>query len=168
LSAVKTSDDYIALLKAFYGYFKPVEEAISRYVTISVLPDIQQRRKADYLLKDLSSLNSPTTAIPLAGEIPAMTTVCEAMGALYVLEGSTLGGIGITRMLLKKEQLSLQADQVQFFNSYGEAVGKMWNAFLLALNGFTSDGNDIEAMVNTADETFLLFKNWLQKQLVHG
>ena len=168
LSAVKTLDDYKALLKAFYGYFKPLEAAISRHVTERVLPDIEQRRKADYLLKDLSTLQNPQTTLPLAADIPAITTVYEAMGALYVLEGSTLGGKGITRMLLKNTQVGLQAHQVRFFNSYGEAVGKMWNAFVQVLNGLTSNGNDIEAMVNKADETFLLFKNWLQKQLVHG
>ncbi len=167
LRAIHTCDDYVSLLKAFYGYFKPVEEAIFRHVNERVLPDIQDRRKADYLLKDLSFLHQQSQHLPLATEIPVMGNVYQAMGALYVLEGSTLGGRSITRMLLKNPQVNLQTDQVQFFNGYGEATGKMWTSFVQVLNQLSTNTVDVEAMVAAADQTFLLFKNWLQKQLVH-
>jgi heme oxygenase (biliverdin-IX-beta and delta-forming) len=153
------------LLRAFYGYFKPVEVAILQHVNNEILPDMEQRRKADFILKDLTSLKAHIMQLPLAINLPQISSTYHALGALYVLEGSTLGGRGITKMLLKNKSLQIQANQLQFFNGYGAATGTMWTAFVQVLNNLTLNRTENEILVAAANDTFLYFKNWLQTRL---
>ena len=165
LHALQTPEDYSQLLKAFYGYFKPVEALILHHLNKKILPDIEHRRKADFILKDLTSLKTHIANLPLATALPAIGNLYQALGALYVLEGSTLGGRGITKMLMKNVGLQLQADQLQFFNGYGTATGSMWTSFIQMLNQLKITGAEKETMIGAANETFLFFKNWLQLRL---
>jgi heme oxygenase (biliverdin-IX-beta and delta-forming) len=83
---------------------------------------------------------------------------------LYVLEGSTLGGRGITRMLLKQCG-ALSLHHVTFFNSYGEKTGPMWLRFQEALNGLDYTESETAATVQAANDTFLNFKRWIEETL---
>jgi heme oxygenase len=165
LHALHSTDDYSNLLAAFYGYFKPVETAILQHLNHEILPDMEQRRKADFILNDLSSLKSHIMHLPLATNLPQISNTYQALGALYVLEGSTLGGRGITKMLLKNNSLQLQASQLQFFNGYGSATGTMWTAFVKVLNNLILNKAENETLIAAANDTFLYFKNWLQIRL---
>jgi len=162
LMALRTMDDYIVLLKNFYGYFKPVEEQVERHIDTSILPDIHQRRKADSIQHDLTFSKAHIVHLPLATNLPVIENTYQAFGALYVLEGSTQGGRGITKMLLKNEHLQLEENQVHFFNGYGAETGHMWTRFLKALNQHGNNQSALEAMTTTANETFTLFQQWLQ------
>jgi heme oxygenase len=162
LQSICTIQDYISLLQSFYGFFKPVEKLIEMHVDEAVLPDIKSRRKAALLLQDLTFSNAHTSAIPLATQLPQVANLPAALGVLYVLEGSTLGGRSITKLLLKNEALCLQPGQVRFFNGYGADTGPMWMAFLETLNKYGEDEAAQEQMIVAANETFSYFKNWLQ------
>lgn len=161
LLSLQTVGDYMRFLKCFYGYFKPVESLIEQQVDESILPDIKQRRKAALILQDLTFLKAHTDDLLFATALPEIKNKPQAFGAMYVLEGSTLGGRGITKMLLKNNDLKLTGEQVQFFAGYGAETGTMWMAFLKTLNAFGNDASAIALMITTANETFLLFKNWL-------
>jgi len=163
LQALKSKDDYAAFLRRFYGYFKPVESLIEKYINATVLPDIAQRRKAGLIVQDLTFSNTHIEALPLATQLPEISNTVEAFGALYVLEGSTLGGRGITRLLLKKEALQLRPAEVRFFNGYGEQTGAMWTSFLKSLNQFTNNPAAVQQQIATANDTFAFFKIWLQQ-----
>ena len=163
LQALKSKEDYAAFLKRFYGYFKPVESLIEKYINATVLPDIAQRRKAGLIVQDLTFSNTHIEALPLATQLPEISNTVEAFGALYVLEGSTLGGRGITRLLLKNEALQLQPAEVRFFNGYGEQTGAMWTSFLKSLNQFTNNPTAVQQQIATANDTFAFFKIWLQQ-----
>lgn len=164
LEAIRAAQDYMGILKSFYGFFKPVENLIEQFIDESILPDINTRRKASLLLHDLTFFKAHTAEIALATHLPKITNVPQALGALYVLEGSTLGGRGITKMLQKNEAAQLDNAAMKFFSGYGAATGTMWTTFLQKLNNYTTDNNEIEEMIEAANQTFLQFKNWLQKQ----
>lgn len=167
LQAISSALDYVALLKAFYGYFFPVEQLIDQHINHSHLTDIDHRRKAGYILKDLEVLRQSIIHLPLATTLPAINNVYQAFGALYVLEGSTLGGRGITKMLLKNGAAGIKENEVTFFNGYGTETGPRWMAFLQSLNSIASNDDDVAEMVKAANDTFYFFKLWLQKQLIH-
>jgi len=161
IRSVQTINDYIQLLNLFYGYNKPVEEAIQKRIPSSSLPDISKRQKADLLLQDLQA--SGNTQQPLlCADIPLIQSIEQAFGALYVLEGSTLGGKSISQLLLKTG-IGLQSGQLRFFNAYGKETGPMWLSFLSTLNTFTSPGQQA-IIIDTARETFIKFKHWIQQQ----
>jgi heme oxygenase len=162
LQGIATRADYALLLKGFYGYFAPLEDAIAPFITTDVLPDGAHRRKASSLLSDLSQMEVAVDELTLATRLPQIQSLPQALGALYVMEGSTLGGRGITKMLQKKEGLHLQLNNLQFFNGYGDGTGPMWTAFVNVLNSFCGTDAEVAQMVASANQSFLLFKTWLQ------
>ena len=162
IKAIHSMSDYAQLLQLFYGFNKPVEVAIHQIIDSTILPDIDKRHKADLLLEDLNALGhiQPPS---LCTDTPAINNIEDAFGALYVLEGSTLGGKSITQMLLKTN-LGLQANQLQFFNAYGKETGPMWLSFLSRLNNFTTEDQQ-NIIIDTAKETFIKFKHWILQQV---
>ena len=82
----------------------------------------------------------------MSSYLPGIENEVQAQGALYVLEGSTLGGRGITKMLLRQcPWLTLQ--KLTFFNGYGAGTGPMWLSFHTA---FKTAKRDREAACKTA------------------
>ena len=101
LSPGVTLRDYLFYLSAFSG--------IARWYDVQVLPlvtdtldDISERRKLRLILSDLEALENigyPAPSYP-PFQAPAPRDKAEAMGACYVLEGSTLGGRVILKHIL--------------------------------------------------------------------
>lgn len=56
----------------------------------------------------------------------------EALGALYVLEGATLGGQVIIKRLKKNEPFSTLP--LAYYNVYADHTGVMWTQFLENIN----------------------------------
>src|SRR4051812_3281662 len=87
LLALKTREDYTAILRTFYGYFSQVEKLVSLVITQDDLFDIKERRNSSLILEDLASLGY-RDPVPLCKDLPSIRTKAGAFGALYVLEGS--------------------------------------------------------------------------------
>ena len=167
LNSITQKQQYVQLLHTFYGYFKPVEDAVAPFMKDAVMPDWQLRRKAKTILLDLAALEQNKTTISLAKQLPEIETLAQAMGALYVLEGSTLGGRGITKMLLKNAAAGLTPAHLQFFGGYGSQTGAMWTTFVNLLNSFSFSEKEKAQLVEAANQTFYYFKTWIQETLVH-
>lgn len=163
LRQINTTQDYGRLLKTFYGYFSPLEALIEQYLTPAHLPDIKERRKAVFLLDDLAALGTGTESLVLSPHLPLITSEAQAWGALYVLEGSTLGGRGITRMLLKQCP-GLTLHHLSFFNGYGEATGPIWMRFQETLNSLEYTEFELAQIIEAANDTFLNFKRWIEEK----
>lgn len=87
-------DQYAAFLQAQAAAFLPVEAAIDRGVGRSAVSDWAQRRRSDDLIADLAELGRAPDAAPGAIDF---STRAETLGAIYVLEGSRLGGALLSR-----------------------------------------------------------------------
>ncbi|MDB5202860.1 MAG: heme oxygenase-like protein [Ferruginibacter sp.] len=162
LSAINNDQEYKKLLKAFYGYVQPVQDLIMMHINKEVVPDMDERRNAGLLLDDLRTLGDQT--IPEHCEnLPEIVDGPSALGALYVLEGSTLGGKIITKMLA--EQLGSDS-ALSFFKGYGPETGKKWKDFTRYLED-ERNSPFAETIVQTASQTFALFGTWLEKKLVN-
>lgn len=159
LKATRNNAGYADLLKHFYAYFSKVEQAIAPYITPEVLPDYKSRRNSTYIKRDIETLGFDTNSLPHA-QAPAITNTAEAMGALYVMEGSIMGGKIIVQMLAKAGI----TQGVSFFSGYGEDTGKMWTAFIEALNK-TGAANP-EAATAAANATFSQFENVFERETV--
>lgn len=162
IKSVQTTNDYAQLLHLFYGFNKPVEDAIQKLIAPSILPDIAKRKKAHLLQEDMQVVTNQYNG-SLCTDIPAIHTIEQAFGALYVVEGSTLGGKSITQLLLKTG-MGLQPHQLRFFHAYGKETGPMWLSFLARLNAYTAERQQA-VIIETASETFTKFKQWIQLQV---
>ncbi len=162
LNAIQSLEDYGIILQSFYSYFSPLEEIIQQQISTVLVPDIEKRRTAMYIVDDLAFLGMP---IPFStcSTLPQITNAAQAFGAMYVLEGSTLGGKMIAKMLSRNKACSVPPSALNFFSGYKEATGQMWTTFIAVLN----QQKDVDTIVHAANQTFYYLKNWLQQSLYH-
>jgi heme oxygenase len=151
-----SQSDYVKLLSFFYSYFGGLEQQISKHLIMERIPDYMRRRKAEALLADIKTLGAEPPALADGSHLPTIVDHRQALGALYVMEGSTLGGEIISRMIGK--QLSL-VKGLSFFKGYGHETADMWQAFKADLNKPENLPGD--AVVEAANETFRKFADWL-------
>src|SRR5690348_11893528 len=97
IKSIRSHEQYAELLQKFYGYHFPLELTFDQYFTDEIIPHYSDRRKSDLILKDLDNLGMKRS-ITLATELPQLTTMTQAFGAYYVLEGSTQGGEIVANM----------------------------------------------------------------------
>lgn len=84
---------YAAFLSAQAGAFLSVEAALDPFA-LTLLSDWAARRRSDALRADLSDLGvTPPDPVPT----PGFTGPAAALGGIYVLEGSRLGGAMLLR-----------------------------------------------------------------------
>jgi heme oxygenase (biliverdin-IX-beta and delta-forming) len=158
LENITTRQQYAHLLRMLYGFYAPVEEAICFHLNENDVPDIGERRNSSLILDDLQALSGFQNSILFCNDLPLIDNKASAFGALYVLEGSTLGGRVILKMLLKNRTLNLSDNEVRFFGGYGEQTGSMWKSFIAQLN----EQEDHEAMTTAANQTFTCLSNWIE------
>lgn len=135
-----TIEDYKELIRQHYLFFNQFETLVFNSLSpqISEQLDIQGREKLSFLLKDISDLgldanDNTSTDLTLSAE--------EAMGFLYVMEGSTLGGNVIRKQLAALPQFN--EVQLHFFGCYGPLTGKQWSTFKEVLDSsFTNAQHD--------------------------
>ncbi len=156
-----TKENYIRILKIFYGFFSPLEQAIAKQKGIETyLPDHASRRKSELLLNDLRYLTQ-SEETPVCKDLPTINSLGDALGCLYVMEGSTLGGRIVSKVL--KEKLDIdQSNGATFFNGYGPETGSKWKKFQEALVAYSTDTTKEDAVIDAADTTFLKFREWVE------
>lgn len=158
---------YRQLLVAFHGFYRPLEEQLAAPVT--AIPDLQwdRRIKLPSLALDLQALGltgAEIESLPMCQRLPAVQTLPRALGCLYVLEGSTLGGQVVQRLLSERLGAPV-ADALSFFRSYGRDVGVRWRGFLGCLEGLQDDCGAAEAERGALD-TFGALETWLEQRKV--
>lgn len=154
---INSSADYVRLLSLLYGYYQSLELSISPYLEDSAVSDYTNRRKAFYLLEDMRHHSNEEMIHPLCQHIPDVQSYYAALGVLYVLEGSTLGGKIISKMISGK--LHTLAG-FNFFTCYGDRAGMMWSVFKTYLNRSFTMCQEKEVL-QAAQQTFVTFKLWL-------
>ncbi|CAM3704653.1 biliverdin-producing heme oxygenase [Mucilaginibacter galii] len=164
MKAIRSKQDYIDLLQLFYSYFGGLEKLIDRYLDKSIFPDYDQRRKSASLAHDINILGGTLQNLATGSALPAISNTLQAMAALYVIEGSTLGGRFISKMIAQQLHLTDNAG-LSFFNSYGDNTETMWNIFKEALDKQGTSSQENEEVVTTANYTFARFKDWAQRTL---
>lgn len=103
---------------------------------------------------------TPSTPCPAALDTPA-----ACLGALYVLEGATLGGQVLRREMARR--LGVHADNGgAFLDVYGTETGRRWKDFLDYLGRLPLDADATQRAVDAARSTFSGFEQWLASQEV--
>ncbi|OLY93163.1 heme oxygenase [Cnuella takakiae] len=153
-----SSTSYARLLKGMYGFYQPLEEQIAPFLPRINFP-LPVSNRAHHILTDLQVLGV-NGMIPLSTQLPLIESPLQALGALYVLEGSALGGRIIARMLRKQD--SLPDNAFHFFEGHQENTGAHWQAFIRHLNQFAVTTPDIEKVSGAANETFAAHTRWMK------
>lgn len=125
--------DYIHYLSLMYDVHKNTEEVIFPVLS-EFINDLEQRKKTHLIKEDFFFLDYDKKYAPTVFSAAKMT-IPFALGILYVIEGSTLGG----RFILKNITTIPGLDSgkgVSFFNGYGDKTGSYWKSFLNKLSEY--------------------------------
>lgn len=169
LSFSKDLNKYTNLIEAFYGYYFNLENSLKNFELEfkEVGINLEERAKLALLDQDLKNLGLTSLQIsqlPICNELPQLDTFPQAMGVLYVLEGSTLGGQIISKQLAKSQILIDGENRASFFISYGPSTMPMWLSFKKSLDTLSEDKT--EEVLIAAKKTFSTMECWLRGQLV--
>jgi heme oxygenase len=162
LRSLSSTEEYVKLLQLFYSYFGGLEDKINQYIGADLLSDYSQRRKTESIVSDIKKLGGTIHAKAKDHSLPKIENVLHAFGALYVIEGSTLGGKVISQMIAKKLNIE-NAAGMTFFNGYGDDTELMWASFRELLNSQFQNQSDIDVIISSADDTFFNFKLWIER-----
>ena len=148
---------YRRLIEAYYGFHAPLEALLAGHQE-------PERNKVPALTRDLLALSlSPAQIdhLPLCHALPPVDDTASALGVMYVLEGSTLGGQVLRRAMA--ERLGIDAESGgAYLDVYGSATGRNWRTFLERLAQAPAE---FEAKtVNSAVATFERFAEWLDQR----
>lgn len=119
-----TLDDYKKLLLHNYQLVSQYEPQILEKLKNHKELELHLRKKIDVLRTDLENLEISTETEDPPQNIE---NEAEAFGALYVMEGSTLGGNVIAKQLKKNPEF--EDVDFNYFGVYGENTGPYWQTF---------------------------------------
>lgn len=142
---------YRAFLRAQAVPFLTVEAAIDRFDPTTLLVDWPERRRATLLRADLADLGEPE---PAPAEMN-VDTDARALGAIYVLEGSRLGGAMLAR--------SVPTDLPGRFIRSAPAP-RRWRALAELLDRHLVTPTQRESAVAAAQEVFALFADSAERE----
>lgn len=162
--------EYTAILKASLSYYRPFERQLMERAAPEIRQFMQSRLKTDLLTRDLAKLGISQEEIAAIADydIPSMDTPEAVLGALYTLEGSTMGGKVISKSLKTHFGWDM-LNAEHFLDPYGNQVRARWKEFgdfvQAQFESYHLDGN---AIIRAANETFAAYqaclaappKNW--------
>jgi heme oxygenase len=159
-----TRERLAAVLALMHGFWLSAEAGLdgwaAREPAAASSLTWDRRRRAALFAADLQALGAPTDA-PARPELPPVTDTDEALGRMYVLEGSTLGGTFIDRHLATLPELS-GGVRLRAFSPYGEDTGAMWHAFRRATRAHVAGDGDAGRVVDAARTTFGVLADWCE------
>jgi heme oxygenase len=142
--------NYTHALAALHGPQKAIEKVLSGFA-----PEIEFPPRLAELDSDLNALG--VTPFQLMAELPRFDSVDQMIGAMYVIEGSNLGGAVIARLL--EESLPAGTPRVFFANSGGKP---RWQKFWRFSTSFCRE-ESFTTVVDAACRTFNLYKIHLDR-----
>lgn len=135
---------------------EPLEAAVSDALPPRLQAFAASRRKAALLRADLiclaadrdpgGSIGAAAARAPDPVRLPRLGGTAAAFGALYVLEGSMLGGMVIAPHVERRLGVSPGAC-TRYFRAYGEDAGRMWRAWREMLAREVAAGDCDEAIL---------------------
>jgi heme oxygenase (biliverdin-IX-beta and delta-forming) len=156
--------DYRRLLSRLYGFHRPFEDAARSAVDLFRIDlDMSARSRSPLLLADLQTLGfdqSAAATVPLWRPSVHLASKGSLLGALYVLEGSTLGGVQIARALKDRVGDDMRRAQL-FFVGRGKRQGAMWRELLEELESLREDNEGAKQAEDAAVTTFKAFEDWM-------
>jgi heme oxygenase len=147
---------YADCLSMFQAIFAALEDRLATFnASRQIEIDFEVRCRSPALRLDLAALGRfEAKPVDLAAGPECFS---EALGALYVLEGSTLGGKMILADISGRLGASI-AGATRFFEGHGAHAGAMWLAFRKALDSYANDNAAMaDRIVDGATKTFQLF-----------
>ncbi len=160
-ASTRSLGTYRKLLERLWGLHLIWEQRALNVLDVEMLGP---RLKAQWLRSDLQAMGLSEQAIARIALCPLpmeVRTASQALGAMYVLEGSTLGGQVIYREAAEK--LALTPERYgRFFFGYGTRTAAMWQGFTELLQSRYAVGElNLAEALSGAKAMFVTVTTWL-------
>jgi len=147
---------YTRYLVRMYGFHAAIERVFADHDALSRAGfDPAARCKTPLLAADLHELGLDPNLLERSA-LPDLDSLARALGAAYVIEGSTLGGTFIRARLVLDVPL-------RFLAGYGAATGAMWKVFGAICDRELASQAARDEAVAAARETFTALTTWLDE-----
>jgi heme oxygenase len=142
---------YTQFLQATAAALVPLEARLCETGVEALLTDWAMRSRTASIQADLAGLGAVAPSCPA----PALASAEEQFGALYVLEGSRLGGAMIAREVARSQDEAVLANRRYLGHGQGD---HFWQSFLEQLDRVPRTESELELVCAGASETFALFE----------
>lgn len=160
MSGAMSLDEYGEWLLRYYAFHKRIEECFDLFQNEALAYDldVEMRKKVALLEADLQSLDVVIPA-DTGCEVHTIGSLHDLFGSMYVLEGSTMGGMVIAKQI--ERHFGSDAPK-SYFLPYRERHMEMWRGFLSALATFHEKSGEDERIVVAACATYLYLNKAMQ------
>jgi heme oxygenase (biliverdin-IX-beta and delta-forming) len=152
-------DTYVSCLLKLHGMIAAWEEWAAPHAPAWIQPLLAARRRGQLLMLDLTWFGADTSG-EARPTLPELRDATSLLGAMYVMEGSTLGGQLIARHV--ELVLGLTAGQGNaYFRGHNERTGQLWKEFCDVLRTKVPD-SETDAVIAAAKAMFGVFGSWMR------
>ncbi|MEJ7932268.1 biliverdin-producing heme oxygenase [Ramlibacter sp. AN1015] len=152
LDLLTTLPRVCGVLQVFDAFLADWEPRVSTALPPSMQPWFEAHRRGAWARDDLQVLGAARCAPAASPEIE-LDSPAAALGSLYVLEGSALGGQVIARTLRDHLQLT-ETTGARYFAGRGARTGPLWRAFCEQFEAQVQQPAEVEAACRGARQTF--------------
>ena len=150
---------YISVLQRMYGFIRGWEIWADSIKDPLFAGLMRNRHRSPLLATDLAHFSSALPTKLYAGPNIDRSALPAVLGAMYVIEGSTLGGQYIARHVEQVLKLRPAAGD-SYFRGYGELTGSMWSGFRTVVEQISNDESDM--LIEAAKMVFRDFSAWMR------
>lgn len=149
---LKTEEAYRQGLLFYYKSWAPLETTVAQ-ADYDFPPAMASRYRLRRLRDDICQLDVDSVFTEGLAKCPRIESQEDLVGMLYVMEGSTLGGQIVARML--REKLGIEGDSGGgYFAAHGDATAMRWREFATWARANVHTPDAAAAAVDKAREVF--------------
>jgi heme oxygenase (biliverdin-IX-beta and delta-forming) len=156
---LSATDQRVGLVAGYHSLHHETENKVAPFLGGIADLDFSERRRSSLIAEALGSLGQ--NAIAGSAASLDIRTRAEALGAFYVLEGSSLGGRFILKVLMRR---GASLGGLGFLDPYGADTGQRWRSFLVILERELSSCELQADAVTGALNTFAFANACLRKE----
>jgi heme oxygenase len=150
--------DYLNCLTRLHGIVAAWEKLPVPFAPVWMRDALIERRRLFMLESDLEGFG--VKPAPDHPELSFITDEASLAGAMYVMEGSTLGGQFIARHVQRVFDFQGSHGNA-FFCGFGERTGSMWKELCHLLESNVDD-SQTDSVVLAAKQMFHVFGEWMR------
>jgi heme oxygenase (biliverdin-IX-beta and delta-forming) len=162
IDRLSAMDQRVGLLAGYHFLHRQTEAQVARFLYGIAGLDFLARRRSALIAEGIRALGQSVSPDRPAN-LPIRTRA-QALGAFYVLEGSSLGGRVILKEL-RRRNVSLAG--LGFLDPYGSRTSQRWKSLLAIFEREIGSGEEIADAVKGALSTFAFAKLCLCKERSH-
>lgn len=153
---------FARFLRVQYRFHRDVDALYTKPELVPLLPELDARRRLAQVTQDLRDLDTPLPA-EAPGKLDSSTALPEALGWLYVAEGSNIGGTVLYKLASSK--LGLNAEHgARHLAAHPDGAARHWREFTRALDEIALSEDEEARVFAAANQAFATVQGYVTEE----